>query len=605
MIQAIGLTSTSRRSRPPCVDDLTLEARSGSITVLLGARGAGKSTALRLMLHLEPGRGVTLFRGRPLPRISHPAHEVGAILGDVPGHPGRTARNHLRMVAAAVGASPDRVEDVLELVALTDAADSRLGTLPVGLDRRLGLAVALLADPHSLVLDEPARGLSSREAVWLHRLLRGFAGQGGTVLLASRDPREAARIADRVVTLEAGRVVADQPVADFAAGRLRPRVSVRSPHAARLAALVDAERRAAGNPVEVVRESGNRIAVYGSTCAAIGETAFRNGILIHQLADEVFDAGPAAARDRTDVRRSGGTGAPEETGRTGSSGAGGHKPSGQESRPRLSAADAGPSIAPRSPSSPVWPLRYELIRATGVRSGWLLGALSMGVSLVAALLLGLIGQDPAPRVFAGWLPELPLPPAAIAAAVFGALSFGQEFRYPALGFVHGPVPRRLALLTAKLVVSAVFAVVLSMTTLVLNVAVVRLLFGPAPLRLPADGVAQTAGWVGIVIACGWAGVIAAGLFRSTAAGVAVVLGIPLVLVPVLRMLTAGDDTAGSLPGRAARLQPASFSQGAPVQGNWATAVNDLLAWSVLGAGALALGVSASLILIGLLRRRVR
>lgn len=604
MIQAIGLTSTSRRSRPPCVDDLTLEARSGNITVLLGARGAGKSTALRLMLHLEPGRGVTLFRGHPLHRIDHPAHEVGAVLGDVPGHPGRTARNHLRMVGAAVGAPPDRVDDVLELVGLEGAAESRLGSLSVGMDRRLGLAVALLADPRSLVLDEPARGLSSREEVWLHRLLRGFAGQGGTVLLASRDPREAARIADRVVTLESGRVVGDQPVADFAAGRLRPRVSVRSPHAVRLAALVDAERHAAGSPVEVVRESGNRIAVYGSTCAAIGETAFRNGILIHQLADEVIDTGPSGTRDRADGPRSPGRRAQEGRATSGA----GRKPAGQageEQRPRLSAAETGPSIAPRSPSSPAWPLRYELIRATGVRSGWLLGALSMGISLVAALLLGLIGRDPAPRVFAGWLPELPLPPAAIAAAAFGALSFGHEFRYPALGFVHGPVPRRLGLIAAKLMVSAAFAVVLTTVTLVLDIAAVRLLFGSASLRLPADGVAQTVGWAGIVLACGWAGVIAAGLFRSTAAGVTVVLGIPFVVVPALRMLTGGSGAASSLPVPAGRVQLASLSQRAAGDGRWASAVSDLLAWSVLGAGAAVLGVSASLILIGLLRGRVR
>ncbi|MCM2578827.1 ATP-binding cassette domain-containing protein [Streptomyces meridianus] len=599
MIQAIGLTSTSRRSRPSCVDDLTLEARSGNITVLLGARGAGKSTAMRLMLHLEPGRGITLFRGRPLHRISHPAHEVGAVLGDVPGHPGRTARNHLRMVGAAVGAHPGRVDDVLELVGLTDASDSRLGSLSVGMDRRLGLAVALLADPHSLVLDEPARGLSSREAVWLHRLLRGFAGQGGTVLLASRDPREAARIADRVVTLEAGRVVADQSVADFAARRLRPRVSVRSPHAARLASLVDAERRAAGSPVEVVRESGNRIAVYGSTCAAVGETAFRNGILIHQLADEVFDAGPTPARERTSGRRSGGNGGPEAGDASGADAAG------HTSRPRLSAVDTGPSIEPRSPSSPVWPLRYELIRATGVRAGLLLAAVSMGVSLVAALLLGLIGEGPAPRVFAGWLPELPLPPAAVASGIFGALSFGQEFRYPALGFVHGPVPRRLALLTAKLVVTAAFAVALSLATLALNMAVVRLLFGSAPLRLPAGGIVQTVGWAGIVMACGWAGVIAAGLLRSTAAGVAVVLGIPLVVVPGLRMLADGGEGTGSLPGPVDGLQTASLFHGVSADGRWTATVNDLLAWSVLGTGAGLLGVSASLLLIGLLRGRVR
>lgn len=595
MIQAIGLTSTPRKSRPPCVDDLSFEARSGGITVLLGGRGAGKSTALRLMLQLEQGRGVTLFRGRPLHRIDHPAHEVGVVLGDVPGHPGRTARNHLRMVAAAVGAAPDRVEDVLDLVGLTGLGDSRLGSLSLALDRRLGLAVALLADPHALVLDEPTRGLAPRETVWLHRLLRSFAGQGGTVLLATRDPRETARLADRVVTIDAGRLVADQSVGDFAARRLRPRVSVRSPHAARLADLVDAERRAAGNPVEVVRESGNRIAVYGSTCAAIGETAFRHGILLHQLADEIVDTGPAPASDGPDARRLGSTHHPGKA-TTAVHG---------ERRPRLSAAGAGGPITPRPPAGPARPLRYELLRATGVRSGWLIGGVSMGISLVAALLLGLLGQDSASRVFAGWLPELPLPPAAIAVGVFGALSAGHEFRYPASGFVHGPVPRRLALLAAKLAVSAAFAVLLSLATLVVNVAVVRLLFGSQAVNLTADGAWQTAGWAAVVVACGWAGVVAAGAFRSTAAGIVAVLAIPLVFVPALRMLSTENREASSLSDTGEGLRLASVSHLPSVHGSWTAPAGALPVWVVIVTGALAVAVTVWVFVIALSRKRVR
>ncbi|WP_236570357.1 ABC transporter ATP-binding protein, partial [Streptomyces mexicanus] len=294
MIQAFGLTSDSRKGLPPAVDDVSFEAHAGRVTALLGTAGAGKTTTLRLMLELQQGRGITYFRGRPLHRIPHPAREVGVLLGDVPGHPSRTVRGHLRMLCAAAGLPARRADEVLEAVGLVSFREERLGTLSRGLDRRLGLACALLPEPHTLVLDDPAGGLSAREGRWLHGMLRAHATQGGTVLFTTADPKEAARTADRVVTLDRGALVADQEATEFARNRLRPRVAVRSPHAARLAALLTKEARVAHRSVEVVREDGNRLSVYGSSCADIGESAFRHGILIHQLADEVGDMGPGA-----------------------------------------------------------------------------------------------------------------------------------------------------------------------------------------------------------------------------------------------------------------------------------------------------------------------
>ncbi|MCC3770560.1 ATP-binding cassette domain-containing protein, partial [Streptomyces sp. UNOC14_S4] len=310
MIQAIGLTSVPRRDRPPVVDDLTFEAGSGRVTVLLGAEGAGKTSTLRLMLRLDPGRGVALFRGRPLDRVAHPTREIGVLLGDVPGHPARTARNHLRMLSAAAGVPEERVDEVLEVVGLTGLADQRIGDFSRGMDRRLGLAAALLGDPHTLILDEPARELSPRETAWLHGLLRGFAVQGGAVLVTSRDAREATRIGHQVVTIDQGRLVADQEVAAFARTRLRPRVAVRSPSAPRLAHLLTAEADAVGAssgrpPVEVVDEGCGRLSVYGSTCAAVGEVAHRHGIPVHRLTEETGPTGSVTPLARADGRRPG------------------------------------------------------------------------------------------------------------------------------------------------------------------------------------------------------------------------------------------------------------------------------------------------------------
>jgi len=313
MIQAIGLTSLPRRHQlKPTVDDLTFEARPGRVTVLLGPRGSGKTSALRLMLQLQPGRGIALFRGRPVHRVAHLAREVGVLLGDVPGHPARTARSHLRMLTAAAGVPTGRADDVLDVVGLSGLADQRMGMLSRGMDRRLGVACALLGDPHTLVMDEPAHGLSPRETNWLYSLLRGYATQGGTVLVTSHRADEAADLADRVVSIDSGRLVADQESADFVRTRLRPRVAVRTPHAERLTSVLTQEARKAGpagrdsGPLKVVREDGSRVSVYGSSCAEVGEYAYRHGILVHQLTDESGDAGDAgtpAPLDRADGRR--------------------------------------------------------------------------------------------------------------------------------------------------------------------------------------------------------------------------------------------------------------------------------------------------------------
>ncbi|MEU5520731.1 ATP-binding cassette domain-containing protein [Streptomyces sp. NPDC047860] len=597
MIQAIGLTSNPRKELPPAVDDVSFEAHAGHVTALLGAPGAGKTTALRLMLELQRGRGITYFRGRPLHRIPHPAREVGVLLGDVPGHPARSVRGHLRMLCAASGVPARRADEVLEAVGLVSLRDERLGTLSRGMDRRLGLACALLPDPHTLVLDDPARGLSAGERRWLHGMLRAHASQGGTVLWTTADPKEAARIADHVVTLEGGRLVADQDAADFSRTRLRPRVAVRSPHAARLSALLAQEARSAQRSVEVVREGGNRLCVYGSTCADVGETAFRNGIVVHQIADEIGDMGPGAgAADRAaDDRADRADRAGPDTGTPRHATVGPQPPApeaprhhpavpaaagapvavpGDPEAPQAPAEDARPAdgarsrraegtpgpgadlpppISVRPAPRPLRPVRYEIRRATGVGTGFLVGAAVLVVSAVTAVLLARVGHTPQPRLLAAWPRELPLPPAALGAGLLGALAFGDEFRHPALAADRGTVPRRLGLLTAKLLVASATALVLAVLTVGCDAELLYLLYGREAVEVPADWFPLSAGWLGLVTGCACAGVLAAGVFRSATAGLAAVVAVPVLVVPLVHKVMEVPSVRTPVPF-AARLR---------------------------------------------------
>ncbi|MFD5920145.1 ATP-binding cassette domain-containing protein [Kitasatospora sp. NPDC058201] len=292
MIQITGLTKVYRRGGPPAVLDLTFDARPGMVTALLGPEDAGKSTALRLMLELERGRGVTLFDGRTYRRLRRPEREVGVVLpdpgraggaADAAGHPGRKARGHLRMLAAAVGVPASRADELLEQTRLAAVADQRLRTFSPGMHRRLALAAALLGDPGILLLDAPTEGLSPRNAEWFQSFLRSFGVAGGTVLVTTRTPQDAARFADRVITLDQGRLVADQPVTEFRRTRLSPEVAVRGPQMARLADLL------VGQGAQVRRDGGAGLAVAGIGRTEIGELAYRNGILLHELADRVVE----------------------------------------------------------------------------------------------------------------------------------------------------------------------------------------------------------------------------------------------------------------------------------------------------------------------------
>jgi ABC-2 type transport system ATP-binding protein len=198
------------------VDNVSFEIAPGRVVGLLGPNGSGKTTMLRMLLGLvAPTSGHALIGGRRFAELDAPVREVGAVLEAASFHPGRTARDHLRVLATEGRLSPGRVNEVLELVGLSEAADRHAGDFSLGMGQRLSLAAALLGDPGVLVLDEPTNGLDPAGIRWLRDLLRGFAGEGRTVLLSSHVLAEVAQTVDEVLILDRGRLGAHRRMADI------------------------------------------------------------------------------------------------------------------------------------------------------------------------------------------------------------------------------------------------------------------------------------------------------------------------------------------------------------------------------------------------------
>ena len=214
VVSAVGLTK--RFGDLTAVNDLSFELEAGSVTGFLGPNGAGKTTTLRMLLGLaRPTRGQALVFGRPFTELEQPAARVGAVLEASDLHPGRTGRDHLRVLARAAGVPQSRVDEVLALVDLTGAAERRAGGYSLGMRQRLGLAAALLGAPELLVLDEPANGLDPEGVRWLRDSLRAFAMQGGTVLVSSHHLAEVAQTVDRVMIIDRGRLVAESTLEEL------------------------------------------------------------------------------------------------------------------------------------------------------------------------------------------------------------------------------------------------------------------------------------------------------------------------------------------------------------------------------------------------------
>ena len=263
------------------VTDLTFGVQPGSVTGFLGPNGAGKSTTMRLMLGLDHGAGTTTFDGKPFTSLVKPMRHVGALLEAKPFHPTRKARNHLRMLAYASDISMKRVDEVLEELGLTAVARKKPKTFSMGMGQRLGLAAALLGDPHTLILDEPANGLDPQGIQWMRTLLRHLAGQGRSVFVSSHLLSEMALMADQLVVIGRGRMIASGPIADFVKTSSRNSVTVRSPGATELADLL---RR---DGVEVTGTEPGLLSVVGMDAVSVGDVAFENSIRIHELSNRV------------------------------------------------------------------------------------------------------------------------------------------------------------------------------------------------------------------------------------------------------------------------------------------------------------------------------
>jgi len=276
-LEARGLTK--RFGSTTAVDNLTFAIEPGRITGFLGPNGAGKTTTLRMLLGLVHATGgEALVEGAPYRKLRDPARTVGAVLEASSYHPGRSGRNHLRVLATAAGIPSERVDETLEQVELSGPARRPVKTYSLGMRQRLSVAAALLGSPSLLVLDEPANGLDPEGIRWLRNFLRSFADSGGTVFISSHVLAEIAQLADEVVIIHKAKLVAHEPLAALT-GRAAGGTVVRSPDAERLGERL----AAAGIEATAADDGGLRVA---APPERVGEVAAEAAIVLHELRGE-------------------------------------------------------------------------------------------------------------------------------------------------------------------------------------------------------------------------------------------------------------------------------------------------------------------------------
>ena len=275
-----GLTKQYKKLR--AVDNLSFVVQPGRVTGFLGPNGAGKTTTLRMVLNLvTPTAGTATIGGRRYVDIPEPLKAVGAILEASGAHRGRTGRNHLRIICRAAGLPLSRADEVLELVGLTPAAKRKFKGYSLGMRQRLGIAQALLGDPHVLILDEPANGLDPEGIRWMRQLLQGLAQRGRTILVSSHLLSEMELLADDLVIIAAGKLIAQGPVSEIVGGMATSTVvRARTPNAE---ALVKALQEAGG---QVTANGDGALRITGLEAPVVGAAALRAGVELHELVTE-------------------------------------------------------------------------------------------------------------------------------------------------------------------------------------------------------------------------------------------------------------------------------------------------------------------------------
>ena len=276
MIEAVNLTK--RYGHKTAVDNISFTVKPGTVTGFLGPNGAGKSTTMRMIMGLDkPTSGTITVNGHPYRELSAPLCEVGALLDAKGLHGSRSARSHLRQLAASNGIPAKRVDEVLEITGLTSVAKKRVKGFSLGMGQRLGIAAALLGDPGVLLFDEPVNGLDPEGVKWVRETCRRLAGEGRTVFISSHLMSEMAQTADQLLVIGRGRILSTGRVDDVIASATTDRVRVASPQATRLAELMAAHNLAARPVAPSVLETTD------ATAAAIGELAAQGGIVLHEL----------------------------------------------------------------------------------------------------------------------------------------------------------------------------------------------------------------------------------------------------------------------------------------------------------------------------------
>jgi ABC-2 type transport system ATP-binding protein len=274
-----GLTKHYRKVR--AVDNLSFTVQPGRVTGFLGPNGAGKTTTLRMVLNLvRPTAGTATIGGQRYADLRNPIRHVGAVLEASSAHKGRTGRNHLRIICMSAGIPLERADEVLEIVGLTPAAKRKFKGYSLGMRQRLGIAAALIGDPHVLILDEPANGLDPEGIRWMRGLLKTLASQGRTILVSSHLLSEMELLADDIVIIAAGQLVRQGTVSDVVdsmshAGRIR----VRTPQ-------VEELTKALGDEATVTANGDGALLVTGVEAPAIGAAALRAGVELHELVAE-------------------------------------------------------------------------------------------------------------------------------------------------------------------------------------------------------------------------------------------------------------------------------------------------------------------------------